>query len=149
MSSCTLRVSAEMDEIQDVVEPRGLATAEDNPHGLFGEYARPCLGTPGCLASQTFRATKNFTCGGGDALLINDPQYIDRAEIILEKGTSRSRLFRGQMGQRFGGKLGHCPVTEDVSERLVRVPFHNSPAIDDGERVVSVLRQFRCKSHPQ
>lgn len=71
--SCTLLASAEMDEIQDVAEPRGLATAEDNPHGLFGKQEQRCLGALGCRASQSFHATKKFTCGEGDALLINDP----------------------------------------------------------------------------
>ena len=124
-----------------------LAVAEDNAHGLFGEYARPCLGTPGCLASQTFRATKKLKCGGRGALVINDPQYIDRADNTPDRGAVRGRPLSGRLGLRFDEKPGHRAVAAHVSERLGSFPFHNSLAIGDGERVVSVAGQFRCKSY--
>lgn len=243
-------VGCEMDAILDVAARHNLPVVEDNAHGLFGKYKDKYLGTLGCLATQSFHETKNFTCGEGGALLINDPRYVERAEIIREKGTNRSRFFRGQvdkytwvdvgssfllsdilaaflfaqleareqiqakrrqiwefyarhlwewaraynvrlpivpehcaqphhmfymlmpsleqrqamiehlkqcgvnavfhylplhisdMGRRFGGKEGDCPVTEDVSDRLLRLPFYNLLTEADQERVVTALREF-------
>ena len=91
-------VGCEMDS-DPAQSPRATAitVVEDNAHGLFGKYRGRTLGTFGALATQSFHETKNFTCGEGGALLINDPRYIERAEIIREKGTNRSRFFRGQV----------------------------------------------------
>jgi dTDP-4-amino-4,6-dideoxygalactose transaminase len=244
-------VGCEMDAILDVAGRHGIAVVEDNAHGLFGKYKGKYLGTFGCLATQSFHETKNVTCGEGGALLINDPQYIERAEIIREKGTNRSRFFRGQvdkyswvdigssylpsdilaaflyaqleareqiqarrrrvweyyyehlqgwakdhnvrlpivpahceqpyhmfyllmpnleartrlisylkeqgilsvfhylslhlspMGQQFGGKSGDCPVTEDVSDRLVRLPFYNDLTQEDQNQVIEAIQQVR------
>ncbi len=243
-------VGCEMDAILEIAQRHGVAVVEDNAHGLFGKYRGRYLGTFGCLATQSFHETKNLTCGEGGALLINDPQYIDRAEIVREKGTNRSRFFRGQvdkytwvdigssylpsdilaaflyaqleereriqarrryiwefyarelrdwaeehgvrlpfvpahceqpyhlfylllpsleartrliahlkergilavfhylplhlspMGQRFGGQRGDCPVTEDVSDRLLRLPFFNDLTDDELAEVVEAVRAF-------
>jgi dTDP-4-amino-4,6-dideoxygalactose transaminase len=244
-------VGCEMDAIMEVAGRSGVAVIEDNAHGLFGTYRGQYLGTFGCLATQSFHETKNVTCGEGGALLINDPQYIERAEILREKGTNRSRFFRGQvdkytwvdlgssflpsdllaaylyaqleareqiqamrrrvwdyyavhlaewagergvqlptvpdcceqpyhmfylllpshaqrqaliahlkaqgilsvfhylplhlsdMGRRFGGQAGDCPVTEDVSERLVRLPFYNELSEAEQAEVVAAVRGCR------
>ncbi|MBD2012514.1 dTDP-4-amino-4,6-dideoxygalactose transaminase [Microcoleus sp. FACHB-53] len=243
-------IGCEMDAIMELAGQHGVAVVEDNAHGLFGKYKGKYLGTFGCLATQSFHETKNFNCGEGGALLINDPQYIERAEVIREKGTNRSRFYRGQvdkytwvdvgssylpsdmlaaylyaqlevqeqiqakrrevweyyhkhlqdwaekhdirfpivpdhceqayhmfyllmpslekrqaliahlkaqniisafhylplhlseMGQKFGGKEGDCPVTEDVSERLVRLPFYNDLTEADLTRVVAAICEF-------
>jgi dTDP-4-amino-4,6-dideoxygalactose transaminase len=243
-------VACEMDTILEIASRHGIAVVEDNAHGLFGKYKGRYLGTLGCLATQSFHETKNFTCGEGGALLINDPRYVERAEIIREKGTNRSRFFRGQvdkytwmdvgssylpsdmlaaflfaqlearqsiqskrrqiweyynahlsdwavghgvqlpsvpehceqpfhmyylvvptleqrerlisylnradinsvfhylplhlsrMGRKFGGKEGQCPVSESVSDRLVRLPFYTGMSENDQARVVSALREF-------
>jgi dTDP-4-amino-4,6-dideoxygalactose transaminase len=247
-------VACEMDTILQLAERHGIAVIEDNAHGLFARYKDRYLGTLGCLATQSFHETKNFTCGEGGALLINDPKYVERAEIIREKGTDRSRFFRGQvdkytwmdvgssylpsdilaaflyaqlearddiqarrqriweyydeqlrdwaksfdvqlpfvpphceqsfhmyylvlptaekrdrllqylnaadinsvfhyvplhlsrMGRLFGGEEGQCPVTEDVSARLLRLPFYTGLTETDQSRVVSALKDFgrRC-----
>lgn len=240
-------VGCEMDSILEIAGRHGVPVVEDNAHGLFGKYKGRYLGTFGCMATQSFHETKNFNCGEGGALLINDPRYGERAEIIHEKGTNRSRFFRGQvdkytwvdigssylpsdmlaayllaqlesheliqakrrwiwdyyqkhlegwaaqqgirlpiipahceqayhmfylllpsldqrqaliahlkardivsvfhylplnlsvMGQRFGGKKGDCPVTEDVSDRLLRLPFYNDLTESDLARVVAAV----------
>src|SRR5476651_2625051 len=90
-------VGCEMDVIGEIAARHGLSVVEDNAHGLFGKFRGRWLGSFGCLAAQSFHETKNITCGEGGALLINDPAYIERAEIIREKGTNRSRFFRGQV----------------------------------------------------
>jgi dTDP-4-amino-4,6-dideoxygalactose transaminase len=90
-------VGCEMDAIMAIAEHRHVATVEDNAHAMFGRYRGRNLGTFAALATQSFHETKNFSCGEGGALLINDVQLIERAEIIREKGTNRSRFFRGQV----------------------------------------------------
>lgn len=90
-------VGCEMDAIVKICERHGVAIVEDNAHGLFARYKGRYLGTFGCLAAQSFHETKNIICGEGGALLINDPRYIERAEIVRQKGTNRNRFLRGQV----------------------------------------------------
>ena len=244
-------VGCEMDQILDIAQRHNVAVVEDNAHGLFGKYKGRWLGTFGSLATQSFHETKNVTCGEGGALLINHKRFIERAEIIREKGTNRSRFFRGQvdkyswvdigssylmsdvlaaflygqlemwqtiqahrkriweyydsclrewsgqhaihcpfvpshceqawhmyylllpslaqrqafishlkargilsvfhylplhlspMGRSFGGKPGDCPVTEQISDRLVRLPFYNDLKEADQAQVVSVIKDIK------
>ena len=247
-------VGCAMNQIMEIAARHGLVIIEDNAHGLFGSYQGKPLGTFGALATQSFHETKNFTCGEGGALLINDPRLVDRAEIIREKGTNRSRFFRGmvdkytwvdlgssyllsdvlaaylyaqleardriqqrraqifktyadqltdfawehdvrlpiipddceqayhmfylllpsleirtrmiehlkqhgilsvfhylplhlsEMGQQFGGKVGDCSVTEDVSERLLRLPFYYALLEEEQARVIDALYAFESWS---
>ena len=244
-------VGCEMDAILEIAHRRNLKIVEDNAHGLFGKYKGKFLGTFGTLASQSFHETKNFNCGEGGALLINDPELIERAEIVREKGKNRSRFFRGQidkytwvdigssylpsdilaaflygqleqreriqghrkilwdtyymglkdwaarhdvqlpmipeycdqsyhmfqmllpnlelrqkfimylrergilsvfhylplhlsdMGRSFGGSVGDCPVTERVSDQLVRLPFHNVLTGAEQEEVMEAILEFK------
>jgi dTDP-4-amino-4,6-dideoxygalactose transaminase len=243
-------VACEMDAILSIAVRHGIPVIEDNAHALFGKYKGRHLGTLGCLATQSFHETKNITCGEGGALLINDGRFVERAEIIREKGTNRSRFFRGQvdkyswvdvgssylmsdvlaaflfgqleaadqiqqrrrriweyyrehladwaaeqgvrtpivpahceqayhmyylllpsletrqeliahlkrqgilavfhylplhvseMGLKLGGKPGDCPVTEDVSDRLLRLPFYNNLTDADQAAVVRAVKDF-------
>jgi dTDP-4-amino-4,6-dideoxygalactose transaminase len=243
-------ISCEMDTIMEIAGRYGVPVVEDNAHGLFAKYKGRYLGTFGQLATQSFHETKNFTCGEGGALLVNDPHYVERAEIIREKGTDRSRFFRGQvdkyswvdvgssylpsevlaaflyaqleartriqerrqqiwnrynteladwaarreiglpsvpseceqayhmfyiimpslgqrqalisylkehgilsvfhylplhlstMGVEFGGKPGDCPVTENLSDRLLRLPFYNSMTDAEQSVVIEALQKF-------
>src|SRR5215216_1507693 len=243
-------VGCEMASIMEIAGHHNLAVIEDNAHGLLGKYKGKFLGTFGTLASQSFHETKNFRSGEGGALLINDPALVERAEIIREKGTNRSRFFRGQvdkytwvdlgssylpsdilaaflfaqfeqrekiqlhrrqvwdmysaglkdwankcdvqlpyipehceqsyhmfymllpklelrqrlitylrergvysvfhylplhlsdMGQSFGGKMGDCPVTERISDQLIRLPFHNALTSEEQEQVIDLLHEF-------
>lgn len=245
-------VACEMDAIIDIAARYGVPVVEDNAHGLFGQYKGRWLGTLGCLATQSFHETKNITCGEGGALLINEARFIERAEIIREKGTNRARFFRGQVDKyswvdlgssylmsdvlaaflyaqlevwesiqakrravwqryqtelspwcaqqgvrqpvvpahceqahhmyylllpslehrtaliahlkargihavfhylplhlsefaaRWGGKTGDCPVTEGVSDRLLRLPFFNSITDDQQEIVIQAMQAFAC-----
>ena len=244
-------VACEMETIGGIAARHGIPIVEDNAHGLFSKYRGRYLGTFGALATQSFHETKNFTCGEGGALLVNDERYVQRAEIVREKGTDRSRFFRGEvdkytwvdvgsshlpsdilaafllaqletresiqsrrreiweryygdleawagsagvrlpvvpadceqsfhlfyllmpsaesrkglirhlkdrdihavfhylplhlspMGQRYGGSLGQCPVTESVSDRLLRLPFFFDMTEQDQGRVVEAIREFR------
>jgi dTDP-4-amino-4,6-dideoxygalactose transaminase len=244
-------IGCEMDAIMEVASRHNLAVVEDNAHGLFGKYKGRNLGTIGALATQSFHETKNFTCGEGGALLINDADLMERAEIIREKGTNRSRFFRGQvdkytwvdigssylpsdmlaaflyaqfeqreriqthrrqiwdmyylalkewadshdvrlpvipehyeqayhmfyllmpsldlrqkfimylrergiysvfhylplhlseMGRFYGGEVGDCPITERISDQLVRLPFHNALTGNEQEQVINIIVEFK------
>jgi dTDP-4-amino-4,6-dideoxygalactose transaminase len=107
-------VGCEMDAIGAIADRHGIAIVEDNAHGLFGKYRSRWLGTFGRLAAQSFHETKNITCGEGGALLINDPRLIERAEILREKGTNRSRFFRGQVDKYSWVDIGSSYVMSDV-----------------------------------
>jgi dTDP-4-amino-4,6-dideoxygalactose transaminase len=90
-------VGCDMDVIGQLADRVGAAVVEDNAHGLFGRYKGRNLGTFGSLAALSFHETKNLTCGEGGALLLNDPALYARAEIVREKGTDRSKFFRGEV----------------------------------------------------
>jgi dTDP-4-amino-4,6-dideoxygalactose transaminase len=82
--------------------------------GLFGRYKGRLLGTFGTFATQSFHETKNFICGEGGALLINDAQFIERAEIIRDKGTNRARFFRGEVDKYTWVDLGSSYPPSDI-----------------------------------
>ncbi len=107
-------VGCDMDAILPLAEAAGIPVVEDNAHGLFGKYRGRDLGTFGCLATQSFHETKNISCGEGGALLINDPHFNEAAEIIREKGTNRSRFFRGQVDKYTWVGLGSSYVMSDL-----------------------------------
>jgi dTDP-4-amino-4,6-dideoxygalactose transaminase len=107
-------VGCEMDELLAIAGRHGIALVEDNAHGLFGCYRGRSLGTFGCLATQSFHETKNFSCGEGGALLINAPQYIERAEILREKGTNRGRFFRGEIDKYTWVDVGSSYLPSEI-----------------------------------
>ena len=89
-------VACEMDEIMEIARRHNLVVIEDAAQGVFAKYKNSWLGSIGDLGCYSFHATKNFTCGEGGVLLINNRDYISRAEIICDKGTNRSEFFRGE-----------------------------------------------------
>jgi dTDP-4-amino-4,6-dideoxygalactose transaminase len=91
-----------------------LVVIEDNAHGLFGAYKGQALGTFGTFSTLSFHDTKNLSCGEGGALLINDPQYVERAEIIREKGTNRTRFYRGQVDKYTWCDIGSSYLPSDI-----------------------------------
>ncbi|HWQ91846.1 MAG TPA: dTDP-4-amino-4,6-dideoxygalactose transaminase, partial [Clostridia bacterium] len=107
-------VGCEMNPIQQLLERHPAVLIEDNAHGLLGHHRGRPLGTFGALATLSFHETKNFTCGEGGALLINDERYIERAEIIREKGTNRTRFFRGQVDKYTWHDVGSSYLPSDL-----------------------------------
>jgi dTDP-4-amino-4,6-dideoxygalactose transaminase len=122
-------VGCEMDVILEIARRHGVAVVEDNAHGLFGKFRGRWLGTFGCLAAQSFHETKNITCGEGGALLINDTRLIERAEIIREKGTNRSRFFRGQVDKYSWVDIGSSYVMSDVLAAFLYAQLEVWPTI--------------------
>ncbi|MCZ6783348.1 MAG: dTDP-4-amino-4,6-dideoxygalactose transaminase [Proteobacteria bacterium] len=107
-------VACEMDAIDEIASGAGLIVVEDNAHGPFGAYRDRPLGTLGALATLSFHETKNFTCGEGGALLINDPRFTSKAEIVREKGTDRSRFFRGEVDRYTWIDLGSSYLPSEI-----------------------------------
>jgi dTDP-4-amino-4,6-dideoxygalactose transaminase len=90
-------VTPDIEKLQNVAQDRNLLLIEDNAHGLGGSYKGKPLGSFGDFATQSFHATKNVQCGEGGALVINNTKFTDRAEIMREKGTDRSKFIRGEV----------------------------------------------------
>jgi dTDP-4-amino-4,6-dideoxygalactose transaminase len=107
-------IGCQMDAILEIAGKHNLVVIEDNAHGLFGRYRGKFLGTFGCLATLSFHETKNVTCGEGGALLINDARFIERAEIIREKGTNRTRFFRGEVNKYTWVDVGSSYLPSDL-----------------------------------
>ncbi|MGE0041610.1 MAG: dTDP-4-amino-4,6-dideoxygalactose transaminase [Vicinamibacterales bacterium] len=107
-------VACEMDTIMATAGRHGLPVIEDNAHGLFGRYRGRALGSFGPLATLSFHETKNLTCGEGGALVVNDPALVERAEILREKGTDRSRFFRGQVDRYTWVDVGSSYLPSDL-----------------------------------
>ncbi len=90
-------VACEMDAIMAIAEEHGLIVIEDAAQGVMASYHGRALGGIGHLGALSFHETKNLSSGEGGALLVNDERFIDRAEILWEKGTNRSQFFRGEV----------------------------------------------------
>jgi dTDP-4-amino-4,6-dideoxygalactose transaminase len=107
-------VACEMKAITEITSRHNLILIEDNAHGLFAKYHGRYLGTIGSMATLSFHETKNITCGEGGALLINDERFTERAEILREKGTNRSKFLRGQVDKYTWVDIGSSWVLSDL-----------------------------------
>jgi dTDP-4-amino-4,6-dideoxygalactose transaminase len=99
-------VACEMDTIMAIARRHGLKVVEDAAQGVMSSYKRHALGSIGDLGAYSFHETKNVISGEGGALLVNDPELALRAEIIREKGTDRSRFFRGEVDKYTWQEVG-------------------------------------------
>lgn len=114
---CTVNyagVGADLERLASYCHQHELILIEDNAHGLYGRLGGQTLGTFGSLSTLSFHETKNLTCGEGGALIINDASLIDRAEILREKGTDRSRFFRGEVDKYTWVDVGSSWVLSDM-----------------------------------
>jgi dTDP-4-amino-4,6-dideoxygalactose transaminase len=107
-------VGCELDAIMDIAARHGIPVIEDNAHGLGATYHDRPLGSFGVLATQSFHETKNVQCGEGGALVINDLSYLERAEIMREKGTNRSQFFRGAVDKYRWVDLGSSYLPSEI-----------------------------------
>ena len=122
-------VACEMDEIMTVASSHDLTVIEDNAHGLFGRYKGRPLGSLGAFSALSFHETKNLTCGEGGALLLNDAAFVDRAEIIREKGTNRSRFFRGEVDRYTWVDIGSSYLPSDLLGAYLWAQIESAEAI--------------------
>jgi dTDP-4-amino-4,6-dideoxygalactose transaminase len=107
-------VACQMDRIEAIARKRDLHVIEDNAHALFGRFQGRPLGSLGDLAAHSFHETKNFTCGEGGALAIQNEALIARAEILRDKGTDRARFFRGEVDRYSWVDLGSSFPPSDI-----------------------------------
>jgi dTDP-4-amino-4,6-dideoxygalactose transaminase len=112
-------VAADMGELLRISGDHGIPIIEDNAHALGGRWRGKSLGTLGSLATQSFHDTKNVQCGEGGAILINDPALVERAEIIREKGTDRSRFLRGQVDKYTWADIGSSYLPSELNAAVL------------------------------
>ncbi len=129
-------VGCEMDRILEIAARHGVAVVEDNAHAILAKYKGRLLGTFGCMATQSFHETKNFTCGEGGALFLNEAGLIERAEIIREKGTNRSRFFRGQVDKYTWVDKGSSYLPSDILAAFLCAQFEIRVAIQAARKRV-------------
>jgi dTDP-4-amino-4,6-dideoxygalactose transaminase len=118
-------VACEMDVILELAARHGLRVVEDAAQAVSSSYRGAYLGTLGQLGAFSFHATKNYSCGEGGALLVNDTSLIERAEILREKGTNRSRFYRGQVDKYTWVDVGSSYVLSDLLAALLLVQIEN------------------------
>lgn len=128
-------ISCEMDPILAIAERHGVPVIEDNAHGLFGIYRGRPLGTLGRLGTLSFHETKNFSCGEGGALIVNDPALVKRAEIIREKGTNRSAFYRGEADKYTWQDIGSSYVMSDLLAAVLKAQLDEAESIQGRRRI--------------
>lgn len=124
-------VSCEMDTIMQLAKKYNLLVIEDAAQGIMSKYKGRPLGSMGHMAAFSFHETKNISCGEGGALLINDSLYIDRAEIIREKGTNRSKFFRGEVDKYTWVDIGSSYLPGEMNAAFLYAQMENASKITD------------------
>jgi dTDP-4-amino-4,6-dideoxygalactose transaminase len=107
-------VACEMDRILTIAQKYGVPVVEDAAQGVHAYYNGKALGSLGAMGTYSFHETKNYICGEGGALTINDPKYIERAEILRDKGTNRRQFFRGQVDKYTWVDVGSSYVPSEL-----------------------------------
>jgi dTDP-4-amino-4,6-dideoxygalactose transaminase len=129
-------MAVRMDLFQEIARKYDLVLVEDNAHGLFGTYRGVPLGQWAPLSALSFHETKNFTCGEGGALVLNDPSYWERAEIIREKGTDRTRFFRGEVSKYQWQDVGSSYVPSDLLAAVLLGQLEQRERVQDRRRIL-------------
>lgn len=129
-------IACDMDALLEIGGASGAMIIEDAAQALHGDWKGRPLGSIGALAALSFHETKNVTCGEGGALLINDPSLIERAEIIREKGTNRSRFHRGQVDKYTWIDLGSSFLPGELTSAFLLAQLEQSLDITAARRRV-------------
>lgn len=123
-------IACEMDTIMDISNRYGLLVIEDAAQGVMSKYNGKYLGTIGHMGCYSFHETKNYNCGEGGALLINDERFIERAEIIREKGTNRSKFFRGQVDKYSWVDIGSSYLPSELNAAVLYAQLEQADEIN-------------------
>ena len=123
-------VGCEMDTICAIAEKYNLTVVEDAAQGVNARYRQKYLGTIGHLGTFSFHGTKNFICGEGGALLVNEPALSERAEIIREKGTNRSKFFRGEVDKYTWIDVGSSYLPSELTAAFLYAQLQEADTID-------------------
>lgn len=129
-------VACAMDQILETAGKHGLEVIEDAAQGVHAYYDGQALGSIGALGAYSFHATKNYTCGEGGALCVNRPQLIERAEIIREKGTNRSKLLRGEVDKYTWVDVGSSYVPSEIVAAFLYGQLELLDTIADHRRTI-------------
>jgi len=124
-------VGCEMDTILEIAERHGVAVIEDAAQGIFSTYKGRELGSIGTLGALSFHETKNVISGEGGALLVNDPKLVERAEIVREKGTNRSKFFRGQVDKYTWVEVGSSYLPGEIIAAFL------AAQLEEAERIMA------------
>ena len=124
-------VACEMDTIMDIAKRYNLIVIEDAAQGIMSTYKGKALGTIGDFGAFSFHETKNYSMGEGGALLIRDDKYIEEAEIIREKGTNRSKFFRGQIDKYTWVNFGSSYLPSDMNAAYLYAQLEMAEEIND------------------
>lgn len=122
-------VGCDMDAIMAIANKHDLLVIEDAAQGLMADYRGRPLGSIGHMAALSFHETKNIISGEGGALLINDSRFVDRAEVIWEKGTNRSQFFRGQVDKYTWVDLGSSYLPGEIVAAFLWAQMEEADAI--------------------
>lgn len=122
-------VACEMDTILQIAQRHGIAVVEDAAQGVMARYKGRALGSIGNLGTYSFHETKNVISGEGGALLVNDPDLILRAEIIREKGTDRSRFFRGEVDKYTWQEVGSSFLPGELTAAFLWAQLEEADSI--------------------
>lgn len=123
-------IACEMDTIMDIADRHGLKVVEDAAQAIMCTYKGKPLGTIGDFGCFSFHETKNFSMGEGGALLIRDPAYIEEAEILREKGTDRSKFYRGQVDKYRWMNFGSSYLPSDMNAAYLYTQFEMADEIN-------------------
>lgn len=123
-------VSCEMDTIMGIARRHNLLVIEDAAQGIMSTYKGRPLGSIGHMGALSFHETKNIISGEGGALLINDPRFVERAEIIREKGTNRSQFFRGQVDKYTWVDIGSSFLPGEIVAAFLWAQMEEADAIN-------------------
>ena len=138
-------VGCDMDAIAAVAQRHGLLVLEDAAQGFLATYRGQPLGTFGALAAMSFHETKNVIAGEGGALLLNDARWVERAEIIREKGTNRSQFFRGQIDKYTWVDIGSSYLPSEVTAAFLWAQLEEALAITQQRLGVWTLYHRACE----
>ena len=124
-------VACEMDTIMDIARRHGLLVVEDAAQGVMSRYKGKALGTIGDFGCYSFHETKNYSMGEGGALLINDERFIEKAEILREKGTNRSQFYRGQVAKYNWVDFGDSYLPSELNAAYLYAQLMRADEIND------------------
>ncbi len=124
-------IACEMDRIMEVARRHNLYVIEDAAQGVNAKYKNQYLGTIGDIGAFSFHETKNFICGEGGAIVLNNDRFIERAEIIREKGTNRSKFFRGEVDKYTWVDIGSSYLPSDILAAFLYAQLENMEVINN------------------
>ncbi|TAL72572.1 MAG: dTDP-4-amino-4,6-dideoxygalactose transaminase [Rhodanobacter sp.] len=139
-------VACEMDAIMDIAARHGLEVVEDAAQAIFSSYKGRALGGIGDLAALSFHETKNVIAGEGGALLVNDPALVERAEIIREKGTNRSKFFRGEVDKYTWVDLGSSYLPSELVAAFLAAQLEQGDDIT--ARRLAIWQRYHAWAEP-